>query len=87
MTVCRMARNDAEARVRAMAKVGWKAQPSRTSVSTTGQKGKTASNDQPLAIEEHFDVERSARDQISKLVLARLKGPGMAELVGAILRR
>lgn len=86
MTVCRMARNDAEVRVRAMAKAGWKAQPAGASATTTGQKSKAASNDQPLAIEEHFDVERSARDQITKLVLARFKGHGMAELVGAIMR-
>ena len=39
-----------------------------------------------VGIEEHFDVERSARDQITRLVLARFKGHGMAELVGAILR-
>lgn len=86
MTVCRMARNDAEVRVRAMAKAGWKAQPAGASATTAGQKSKAASNDQPLAIEEHFDVERSARDQITKLVLARFKGHGMAELVGAIMR-
>jgi restriction system protein len=49
MTVCRMARNDAEVRVRAMAKAGWKAQPAGASAPTTGQKGKAASNDQPLA--------------------------------------
>jgi restriction system protein len=67
MTVCGMARNDAEARVRAMVKARWKARPAAASVPTTGQEGKPASNHQPLAIEEHFDVERSARDQITKL--------------------
>ena len=86
MTVCRMARNDAEARVRAMAKAGWKAQPVGASAPTPGQKGTPASNEQPPVIEAHFDVERSGRDQITKLVLARFKGHGMAELVGAILR-
>ena len=54
--------------------------------SNAGQKAKSASADQGLVIEEHFDVERSARDQITRLVLARFKGHGMAELVGAILR-
>jgi predicted Mrr-cat superfamily restriction endonuclease len=86
MTVCRMARNDSEARVRAMAKLGWKAQTAGQRAPTKDQKAKSASDDQGSVIEEHFDVERSARDQITKLVLARFKGHGMAELVGAILR-
>jgi len=86
MTVCRMARNDAEARVRAMAKAGWKAPAAGAMAPTPGKKTKAASSDQPPVIEENFDVERSARDQIAKLVLARFKGHGMAELVGAILR-
>lgn len=85
MTVCRMTRNDAEARVRAMAKAGWKAQAA-AAAPTPGQKGKPASNEQPPVIEAHFDVERSGRDQITKLVLARFKGHGMAQLVAAILR-
>ena len=86
MTVCRMARNDAEARVRAMAKAGWKAPAAGAMAPTPDKKTKAASSDQPPVIEEHFDVERSARDQIARLVLARFKGHGMAELVGAILR-
>jgi restriction system protein len=69
-----------------MAKAGWKAQAAGAVAPAPGQKNRSASNDQPPVIEEHFDVERSARDQIAKLVLARFKGHGMAELVGAILR-
>jgi len=83
MTVCRMAKNDAEARVRAMEKAGWKS--TKASLALLPQ-SKAASQDQPEAIEEHFDVEQSARDQITKVVQARFKGHGMAELVGAILR-
>jgi restriction system protein len=86
MTVCRMARNDAEARVRAMAKAGWKPQSAAGMAPTPSHKGKPAPDDRPPAIEDHFDVERSARDQVGKLVLARFKGHGMGELVGAILR-
>lgn len=86
MTVCRMARNDAEARIRAMAKEGWKTPAWAATARTPGPKGKPVSNDPAPVIEEHFDVELSARDQIAKRVLARFKGHGMAELVGAILR-
>ena len=82
MTVCRIGKNDAEARVRAMEKAGWKS----TGTSFTLSPSRTQPNDQPEAIEQHFDVEQSARDQITKVVQARFKGHGMAELVGAILR-
>lgn len=83
MTVCRMAKNNAEARVKAMEKAGWK--PTKTSVVSLPQ---SKANPQGPAdpIEEHFDVEQSARDQITKLVQARFKGHGMAQLVAAILR-
>ncbi len=87
MTVCRMARNEAEARVRAMAAKGWK-----TPVMPTLSSGKSAPNgsNEPESaapiLEQHFDVERTSRDQIVRLVLARFKGHGMAELVGAVLR-
>lgn len=82
MTVCRMAKNNAEARVRAMEKVGWKS----TMAGASSLLSKAPAQEQMEAIEEHFDVEQSARDQITKIVQARFKGHGMAELVGAVLR-
>lgn len=87
MTVCRMARNDAEARVRAMAAKGWKAQalPSLGGAKATPSASHLPEPISPM-LEEHFDVERTSRDQIVRLILARFKGHGMAELVGAILR-
>lgn len=83
MTVCRMAKNNAEARVRAMEKVGWKSTALGTSALSPT---KAVDQDATGAIDEHFDVERSARDQITKVLQARFKGHGMAELVGAVLR-
>lgn len=83
MTVCRMAKNNAEARVRAMEKAGWNSTNAGTSLPT---QAKAPLQGAPETIEEHFDVEQSARDQITKVVQARFKGHGMAELVGAILR-
>jgi restriction system protein len=83
MTVCQMSKNDAEARVRAMGKAGWK---SAKAVQPLVIQPKSASEEQVSVIQEFLDVERSARDQIMKLVQARLKGHGMAELVAAILR-
>lgn len=83
MTVCRMAKNNAEARVRAMEKVGWKS--TKAGASPLHQ-SKVPAQESMEAIEERFDVEQSARDQITKVVQARFKGHGMAELVGAVLR-
>lgn len=83
MTVCRMAKNNAEARVRAMEKAGWKTTKAGMAAFPLSM---AASQFQTEALEEHYDVEQSARDQITKLVQARFKGHGMAELVGAILR-
>ncbi|MHB1125070.1 MAG: hypothetical protein ACYC0T_20470 [Ramlibacter sp.] len=53
MTACWMARNHAEARVRAMAKVGCKALRAGAAAPTPGQKGKPLPHDQPPVIEEH----------------------------------
>jgi restriction system protein len=85
MTVCRVTRNDAEARVQAMAKSGW----TPSSIAFAPASGKSTTNAaelEPIPHEETFDLEQTARDQIVKLVIAKFKGHGMAELVGAILR-
>lgn len=76
MTICRIARNNAEARVRVMAKAGWK---------TTGIHPTKADGDQEL-IEESVDLERLSRDQIAKLIDQKFKGHGLARLVEAILK-
>lgn len=74
MTVCRIARNDAEHRVRAMAKSGWK------SMSTKPKKA--AGDGEPVAA----DLGLLARDQIAKLISRKFKGHALAGLVDAILR-
>lgn len=83
MTVCRISKNNAEARVRAMEKAGWKA---KLADLVTLPLNKVSSSEQLESTEELFDIEQSARDQIAKVVQARFKGHEMAELVGAILR-
>src|SRR5690606_13110592 len=82
MTVCRMSKNNVESRVRAMEKLGWKA-PKVGSPSIIQSK---VASDESETIDEHFDIEQSARDQITKVIQARFKGHGMAQLVEAILR-
>jgi restriction system protein len=78
MTVCQVKRNDAEKRVRDMAQNGWK--------STIGSKLIEEKNKDVSDIDDKVDFEELARDQIAKLITAKYKGHGMAQLVDGILR-
>ncbi len=73
-TVCRVERNDAEARIRSMAAEGWKA--SRSIKKPAGTR----------RAEPDTDLELLARDQIAKTIIHAFKGHGLARLVDAILR-
>lgn len=79
MTVCQISRNDAEARVRAMAKKGWKTS-APGSISAAGKDESVEANS-GLA-----DLALAARDQIAKFITTRFKGHGLARLVDAVLR-
>ena len=81
MTICKIKRNDAEKRVRAMAAGGWK----------RGAAGATLAHASSLHTEdederEQTDLEELATDEIAKLIMAKFKGHGLARLVEAILR-
>lgn len=75
MTICRIERNDAEKRVRAMAATGWK---------STGPP--SLELDDAEEAEGPLDLERLARDQIAKAIIRRYKGHGLARLVEAVLK-
>lgn len=78
MTICQVQRNDAEKRVRAMAKNGWK-----ESLLHGRSEG-----DSNLAVEEVDglrDLGQFARDQIAKFIERTYKGHELARLVAAIL--
>lgn len=81
LTVCEIKRNDAEARVRAMALQSWQSAPPTAVTVTTG--GNAADDTQP---ETHIDLEQLARDSIAKLIIQKFKGHGMARLVEAVLK-
>jgi restriction system protein len=76
MTICQIKRNEAEARVRAMAKAGWK----KNGIKPTKPESDATSP------EEVVDLERLARDQIAKLIVQKFKGHELARLVEAILK-
>lgn len=75
-TICRIERNDAEKRVRAMQTKGWKG-----AAATGGTVENGAEAD-----EEEVDLEELARDRIGRLVVAKFQGHGMARLVEAVLK-
>jgi len=79
MTICRIQRNNAEARIAAMRKNGWK--PESAAAQT-----KPASADIEAGETLDTDLEALAGDQIAQLITARFKGHGLARLVDAILK-
>jgi restriction system protein len=81
LTVCQIQRNNAEERVKEMAKNGWQV-PSH-SKATLGTGVEEAESDEVTAT---VNIEETAMDQISKLILAKFKGHGLASLVKAILQ-
>lgn len=84
LTVCEIKRNDAEARVKAMAANNWHV-PAITGTKVTV--GNVTTTDDDVENEDtQVDLEQLAQDAIAKLIIQKFKGHGMARLVDAILR-
>lgn len=79
MTICRVQKNDAEARLKAMRKNGW--QP-ETVAQVLAPSAPTPEADEAAAL----DLEERARDGIARLILSRFKGNDLTRLVEGILR-
>jgi len=77
LTICRIHRNNAEARFEAMRANGWKAEHAPP----VG--GPADAVDETI---EDSDLEELARDQIADLITAKFKGHGLARLVEGILK-
>lgn len=80
LTICRVQRNNAEARIAAMRDRGWK--PESLAVIA---KPPTSPAESALETED-TDLEEAARDQIAQLITARFKGHGLTRLVEGILK-
>jgi restriction system protein len=81
MTICRVQRNNAEARIAAMRTNGWKPETIAAVTRNTA-----AAVDQSAGTTEDTDLEEAAGDQIAQLIAARFKGHGLTRLVEAILK-
>ena len=77
MTICRVQRNNAEQRIAAMQRNGWKPETIQASTKIMVPVTDEAAEDS--------DLEELARDQIAQLIAARFKGHGLTRLVEAIL--
>lgn len=77
MTVCRIQRNDAEARVMALAQAKW-----NKGITTIPHS--TAESD--TESEAPLDPAEIARDQIANLIRSKFKGHGLERLVEAVLK-
>ncbi|QPN59741.1 restriction endonuclease [Synechococcus sp. CBW1002] len=86
MTICRIQRNDAEARVKAMPARHWKAEGVKDSAPRTlaGPQGSAGSEE--AADAANVNLEELAADRIERLIGARFKGHELALMVEAILQ-
>lgn len=82
MTICRVQKNDAEARLKAMRQNGWKPESRRQAVAALAP----AFDGLPSDAAAEVDLEERARDGIVRLILSRFKGDGLERLVEGILR-
>jgi restriction system protein len=78
MTICRVQRNNAEARLKAMHASGWAPESGSNVISPISAVG----DEEAVQI----DIEDRARDEIIRLILSRFKGYDLARLVEGILR-
>jgi restriction system protein len=81
LTVCRISRNDAEQRIRALL-----AAPPAVVESGTGSFGATTAIAPEDATDRAVDLGEAGRDQIRKRLAQRFKGHDLARLVGALLK-
>lgn len=86
MTICRIQRNNALARLQAMYKSGWQAENTKSvlnqSVITSGIQSDDVSNDET----SETDLAEMANEQIVRLIEQKFKGHEFTRLVAAILK-
>jgi restriction system protein len=77
MTVCKITRNDAEARLKAMYRNHWNPASAKT---------QSIEADPEIERSGRVNIEEFSRDQIAKYIIQKYKGHGMAVIVEAILQ-
>lgn len=82
MTICRITRNNAEARLQQMEQNGWQAESKKQIVASQPV---TVEDDEAVDEQADSDIEELGHTQIVKLIEARFKGHNLTRLVTAIL--
>jgi restriction system protein len=82
MTICRIKRNEAEARINKMRANKWKPETLSAAISSCTEGGAEASDESSA----NTDLEAAGRDQIGRLISARFKKHNFTRLVEAILK-
>ncbi len=85
-TVCRIKRNDAEERVRAMQANGWKSVGTKPRPVTDGDEDGEGAEVTDETAPAELDLEQIGRDQIARQIYSKYAGHGLEELVEAILK-
>lgn len=80
LTICRVQRNNAEARITAMRANGWRPE----SIAAVAATPTVTADTDEIAVTP--DLEEVGRDQISRVIEAKFKGHGLTRLVEAILK-
>jgi restriction system protein len=83
MTICRIQRNNAEARLKAMYENGWARE---TTANVLGKPGSSTATEVPTAEDGAPDLEEAGQELIARLIEARFKGHGLTRLVESILQ-
>jgi len=86
MTICRVQRNDAEARVRSMAANNWQTEDLAASAPRTAVSVLVSAAGEESTEAADVNLEELAADRIERLIEARYKGHELASLVEAILQ-
>ena len=86
MTICRIQRNDAEARVKAMAARNWQNESVAASAPRIPGGRQSGGVGEDAAETAEANLKELAADQVERLIEARFKGHGLTELVEAILK-
>jgi restriction system protein len=80
LTICRIQRNNAEERIKAMASKKWKVQTISIAEKTQVQ------NDDSLGVNEFYNIEEISYDQIAKFISRKFVGHNLTVLIEAVLK-
>ena len=86
MTICRIQRNNAEERLKAMKAGGWKMDPGMKGITPAAKAKAAATEEAEEPGETLIDLEEAGLDRIATLIQARFAGHNLTRLVDGILR-